>query len=172
MKTKTYGKTFCNACKKGTSPSDWVCKAAKRYDCTESYLWNCLKKEGYAFCKKFNGKNYWFPTFECKCPRAKSKVTEYNFWQYAVEFCMQQGWVTPEQVYNWTYQQMYYYCSFKFNKFYCKPKGFSATKKWQTPKSWCTYCAPRKTTKTCKAKKQYTKAKTYKFSQYKKRKAA
>ncbi|MBL1216460.1 MAG: hypothetical protein D8M59_03095 [Planctomycetes bacterium] len=179
MKTKTFGKPFMTACKKGTSPWTWVQNCAKRNHCTENYVWNCLCKEGYAFCKKFNGHNCYFPTFQCKCPRTKSRTTEFNFWQYAVYFCMQQGWVTPEQVNGWSNPQMFYFCCRQFNKFYTKPKSFSATRKFHTPTTWCTYTQTPKSSTTRKTtrrrttgRKTGTTTRNYKFSHYSKRKAA
>lgn len=179
MKTKTYGKQFMNACKKGTSPWTWVCNCAKRNNCTENYIWNCLCKEGYAFRKKFNGQTFHFPTFQCNCPRTKSRTTEYYFWQFAVMFCLQQGWVTPEQCNSWTCPQLFYYCCTKFNTFYCKPKGFTATTKCTTPTTWCTYTNTTKTgprtgiqRRHTAGRKTGTTTRNYKFSHYSKRKAA
>lgn len=163
--TKTYGKTFMNACVKGTAPGTWVTKTAHKNGCTENYVWNCLKKEGYAWYKKFNGKNFWFPTFQFPCPNKQMKTFEWNFWQNTVEYCLQHGWVTPEQVHGWTCNQLFYYCCHKLGKQYSKPTGFKVTKKCTTPTYWFTGTPTKGTGKTHSGTHSYkypTRTTTYK----------
>src|SRR5690606_15278118 len=115
-RTNNFGTQFKNACKKGTNPTQVVQAIANRNKTTATQVWNSLRRQGYAFALKANGQTFWFPTFNCKAPRASFKKTSNNFWQFCIEFCLQQGWIKPEQVNAWTFQQVCAFCSTQLNK--------------------------------------------------------
>ncbi len=128
-KTPTFCRTFKTACKNGKSPWLTVQNIAKKNKCTEAKIWETLCKHNFAICKKFNGQSIWIPTEFPKTTRENSKIGETYFWWFALEFCLEQGWVTPEQIYTWNMKQVCWYCCNCVSKFYKKPKGFNPNAK-------------------------------------------
>lgn len=120
-----WGRTFKKAVQQGKSPWQTVQAIATRNNVPTNRVWTWLVKNHFAFAKKFNGQTFYFPCAFTKGPKAFAKPTEFNFWQWCVEFAFQQGWVTPNQVFNWTPQQTFWFVSQKLNNFYGKPAKFN-----------------------------------------------
>jgi len=120
-----WGRTFKNAVQQGKNPWTTVQAIAKRNQVTENRVWNFLVKNHFAFAKKFSGQTFYFPCGFNQGPKAFAKPTEFNFWQQCIVFAFQQGWVTPQQVWNWTPQQTFWFVSQKLNAYYGKPNKFN-----------------------------------------------
>jgi len=77
-----------------------------------------------------------------------------NFCWAAIEFCLQHGWCTPEQLYSWTPSQICWFTGQCIAKNFKKPAGFNANKKVKGfPKSWFATTTTTKTAKKSTAKK-------------------
>ncbi len=124
-KTYNFGRTFKTSVQNGKTPYSVVENIASKYRKTPAFVWANLKKNGYAFCTKFNGKSFWFPTFSCKTNSKNWKKTEATIWPQFIQYALQQGWITPAQCYNWTTNQICYHISNCFSKCYSKPGNFN-----------------------------------------------
>lgn len=196
-KQPTYFSTFKTCCKNGKSPWQCVESIAKKQGCTETTIWNKLCKANLAFCKKFNGHNCYFPVNFNKGTSKTWNKTQWEFCWTGIEFCLQHGWCTPEQIYSWTPGQICWFMGYCMTKNFKKPANFNPNGKVKGfPMSWGTMTTTTKTTgkksnkkstssKTCNTtkakrgtksttKKTHKPAKTYKFSarKYRTRKAA
>jgi len=160
-KNPSYFSTFKTWCKNGKSPWQCVQNIAKKQGCTETAVWNKLCKANLAFCKKFNGQSFFFPVDFHKGNSKTWKSTQMTFCWSAIEFCLQHGWCTPEQLYSWTPNQICWFTGQCIAKNFKKPAGFNANKSVKGfPMSWTgtmtTKSTAKKTTKTKKAKKSTT----------------
>ncbi|MCL4196864.1 MAG: hypothetical protein KJZ69_05160 [Phycisphaerales bacterium] len=124
-KTYNFGRTFKTNVQNGKTPYSVVENIAGNCRKTTAFVWNNLKKNGYAFNTKFNGKTFWFPSFNCKTNSTNCKKTENTIWPQMIQYALQQGWITPAQCYNWTTNQICWHVSNCFNKGFRKPAGFN-----------------------------------------------
>jgi hypothetical protein len=136
MSTNTnFGPSFKTGIKNGKSPVACVNAIANRTGKTPSFVWNNLKTNGYAWCTKFNGQNFWFPTFK---PTGKGGTfCETQCWENLVQYAVYKGWVTPNQLSHWNKSQICWVISNCFSNFYSKPANFNPNMaKWNTPGPW------------------------------------
>lgn len=126
--SSTYGRGFKTAIKNGTSPWTWVEKTARKNNCSPNTIWRSLQKDGLCFSKKFGNFTFWFPTQFPKCSKSSCKATQFTFFQFCIEYCLQMGWVTPEQCYRWSTSQLCYFCCNKMAQNFKKPAGFNPNK--------------------------------------------
>lgn len=126
-KTYNFGRSFKTSVQNGKTPYSVVENLATKCRKTPAFVWNNLKKNGYVFNTKFNGKTFWFPTFTCKTNSRNWKKTEATIWPQFIQYALQQGWVTPAQCYNWSTKQLCYHISTCFSKCYGKPGNFNPT---------------------------------------------
>lgn len=154
--TNNYGQSFKTGIKNGKTPVAVVETIAKRVGKTPSYVWNQLKKQGFAYNVSFKGQNCWFPTFKPTGNAKGWKTCESQCWENVIQFAIYKGWVTPEQLNNWNNTQIAWYVSNCFSNFYNKPAGFNPNAaKWNAPGPW----TPTKSTKTKSKRKTRTASK-------------
>lgn len=152
--SSTYGRGFKTAIKNGTSPWTWVEKTARKNNCTPNSIWKSLQKDGLCFNKKYGNFTFWFPTEFPKCSKTSCKGNQFAFFQFCIEYCLQMGWVTPEQCYRWSTAQLCYYCCNKCAQNFKKPAGFNPNKKVSPfPAGMTGTPTPNKTKKTTTTKK-------------------
>ena len=143
-----YATSFKSAVRRGTSYNVAVNNIAKRWKKTPEYVWESLFKAGHCYRQKFNGQWIYWP---CNVTKAKSvtwKNSQFNMWQWFCEWCLTNGFCTPQQLNNYHNQKQFMtFCRKFFGKQY----------------NWTTTTKTRKTRKTTRRRKTTTKGKTYKF---------
>lgn len=173
-KQPSYFSTFKSACQNGRSPWQCVQTIASKTRYTENQIWSQLCKAKLAFCKTINGKRCYFPTNFKKGNSKNWNQTQFNFCWWAIEYCLQHKWCTPEQIYSWTPNQICWFVCNCISKNMKKPKGFNPNKKVVGfPNSFSTSTNTKKKSTTKKnTKKRTTTSKKRKTTTAKKRKTS
>jgi hypothetical protein len=97
-----YTTSFCNAIKKGTSFTEAVYTIANRYNKKASVVWQSLWKAGVVNRQKFNGQWVYWPTQWQRNwgKQSSAKDCQTKCWQWFVDCCFQNGFCTPNTVWN------------------------------------------------------------------------
>jgi hypothetical protein len=97
-KTSPFATAFKNAVNRGTPFTVAVNNIAKKNNKTTDYIWQSLYKAGICYRQKFNGQWIYFPCNITKCKSPVVKTSQFNFWQQFCEWCLINGWCTPQQL--------------------------------------------------------------------------
>lgn len=160
-----FATSFNNACKRGTPFCTAVQNIAKRTGKNESTIWNSLYKAGLVWRQKFNGQWIYFPcNWEGKANASNKKSSQFNMWQCFIEYCVVNGFCTPEALKKHCGSQSEFesYCKKFWNKQFSGSKKSSASKGRKRPSvkrsSRNTSTASKKRTTTNRKRKSTRRA--------------
>lgn len=159
--TSPFATAFKSAVKRGTPYNTVVENIAKRNGKTTSFVWNSLFKAGVCNRQKFNGQWVYFPCEVKKCTATNNKSVQFNCWQSFCEWCLCNGFCTPETMKKNCGSQAEFmkWCKKFWSKQFTTSTGTAKTTKSKTAKS---KTAKAKTTKAKTVKAKTTKSKTTK----------
>jgi hypothetical protein len=119
-KTSPFATSFKNAVNRGTPFTVAVENIAKKNNKTTDYVWQSLYKAGICYRQKFNGQWVYFPCNVTKCKSQVTKNSQYIIWQQFCEWCLINGFCTPQQLWKHcgSQQDFMTYCRKFWNKQY------------------------------------------------------
>lgn len=120
-----FATSFKSAVKRGTSYNVAVENIASKNKKTVQFVWESLWKAGLANRQKFNGQWLYWPANVTKANAKTWKHTQWNAWQWFVEWALTTGNVTPEQLNKLSNQKDF--------MTFCK-KFWGKQYTWNTPK--------------------------------------
>jgi len=150
MPTKTnspYAQSFNSSIKRGTPCHQAVWNISKRTNTPVNTVYQSLYKAGLVNRQKFNGQWLYWANEAVKTPAKNWKESQFNAWQWFVDWALANGFCTPEQLANnkGSQQDFMKYCK----KFWGKQFNATTTNTGRTRKN--TSAKGRKTTKSRKS---------------------
>lgn len=172
--TSPYATSFKSAVRRGTPWYSAVENIAKRYKKTPNYVWESLYKAGWCYRVKFNGQWMYWPKDAKKVAATNWKQTQYQMWQYYINWAVSAGWCTPEQIKKYATNQKQFMTWFR--KFWGKQYTWknTATTRTSRKRKATRTTRTRKATRTTRAKRttasrRRTSTQSYKFPTARKR---